>query len=113
MATPSEWCGEQWRILVLLPTSKDAERTTSILATVGLVGLACRDMAELAQRLDEGAGTVLLTEEELLLDREGRLARALRSQPAWSAVPLVMLASGRDDARRERTRAGYPDTEAL
>ena len=105
MATPSEWSGEQWRILVLLPTIRDAERTTSILATVGLVGVGCRDMAELAQRLTEGVGAVLLTEEELLLDREGRLARALQSQPPWSSVPLVMLASGRDDARRERLLA--------
>jgi PAS domain S-box-containing protein len=106
MATSAQWRGEQWRILVLLPTTKDTERTTRILATVGLLGVACRDMAEVLQKLETEVGAVLLTEEELLLDKEGRLAQALRAQPPWSAVPLVMLASGGNDARREKLLAG-------
>ena len=79
MATSAQWRGEQWRILVLLPTTKDTERTTCILATVGLLGVACRDMAEVLQKLETEVGAVLLTEEELLLDKEGRLAQALRA----------------------------------
>ena len=84
------------RILVLMPTAKDGERTRQALAAAGLDCIVCGDLAELCGEIERGAGAALLTEEVVARDPAGRLQKALRSQAHWSDLPLVVLA-------RERT----------
>ena len=79
-------------VLVLLPTSRDGQRTQEFLEKAGVSCSVCRDMAELCHEIEWGAGAALVTEELLTGDREGRLASTLQAQPPWSDFPLVVLA---------------------
>ncbi len=87
------------RVLVLLPNAADAGRTATFLGEVGIPCTACSDMPDLARAIAQGAGAVLLTEESVLRDTAGCLRQALGAQPAWSAVPLIVLARETTDAR--------------
>jgi len=87
------------RVLALLPNPADGERTVAFLAEVGIACMACSDIAAVSQALSEGAGVILLTEESLLRDTAGHLRETLARQPAWSAVPLIVLARETTDAR--------------
>ena len=80
------------RVLALLPNASDGERTVAFLAEVGIPCTACSDITRLSQSLSEGAGVLLLTEQFLLRDDFGQLREVLGAQPAWSAVPLIVLA---------------------
>lgn len=79
-------------VLVLLPTSRDGQRTQEFLEKSGITCCICRDLAELCQDIELGAGAALVTEELLTGDRVGELAATLNSQPPWSDFPLVVLA---------------------
>jgi PAS domain S-box-containing protein len=93
------------RVLVLMPTAKDGERTRDALARAGLACTVCQDLAGLCREIAAGAGVALLTEEAVADDRSGCLAETLRGQPAWSDFPLVVLArqgvEGRQASFRE------------
>ncbi len=89
----------EYRVLALLPNAADGERTVAFLAEVGVAGTVCADVAALSQALSQGAGAVLLTEELLLRDTFGHLREVLAAQPAWSAVPLIVLARETTEAR--------------
>ncbi len=80
------------RVLVLMPTARDGERTARVLAAAGLACVVCADFAGLCRNIHHGAGTALLTEEAISGDRSGCLTTTLREQPPWSDLPLVVLA---------------------
>jgi signal transduction histidine kinase/DNA-binding response OmpR family regulator len=80
------------RVLVLMPSQRDAERTVHLLAEACVPCAVCADLAELCRELRVGAEAVLLTDEILLGDVDGMLEDALRGQPAWSALPILVLA---------------------
>jgi PAS domain S-box-containing protein len=54
---------------------------------------ACRGAAEACERVTQGAGTLLLTDEALELSEVPKLFEALKAQPAWSELPLIVLTS--------------------
>ncbi|MDB5337147.1 MAG: luxQ 1 [Planctomycetaceae bacterium] len=87
------------RVLVLMPTWQDAERTSEVLAETGLIGISCVDVEEVCRELAAGAGIVLLTDEAIGGGGAERLSAALENQPAWSDVPLVVLTRERSDGR--------------
>ncbi|MGL4553055.1 MAG: hypothetical protein ACRC33_17955, partial [Gemmataceae bacterium] len=64
----------------------------------------CRDLAELCRAYAAGAGAALLTEEALAEDGGVCLEAALSGQPAWSNVPLVVLARQGADGRHAALR---------
>ncbi|HVW02311.1 MAG TPA: ATP-binding protein [Planctomycetaceae bacterium] len=80
------------RVLVLMPTLRDAERTRDALGRAGVECAICRSMADLCAGIEAGAGAAILTEEAIVRDRDGCLSNALDAQPAWSQFPLVVLA---------------------
>ena len=88
------------RVLVLMPTAKDAGRTATALARGGVGCVPCRTMAELCAEIAAGAGAVLLTEELIARDPNHCLAAALTGQPPWSSLPVVVLARDGDADRR-------------
>ena len=90
------------RILVLMPTVKDGERTSRILT--GLKCELCKDLPDLCRQMVEGGGAALLTEEAVAADRDGCLQEALRQQPPWSDFPLVVLAANSSEERGHRIR---------
>jgi PAS domain S-box-containing protein len=89
---------DEERVLVLAPTAADAAMTRSIL---GDAGLSCRlssDLRDLAAALAVGAGALLITEEALAgADAVNDLVDALRDAPAWSDVPILLLAASRTE----------------
>ena len=91
---------QQRRVLVLLPTSKDSERTVVGLSSGQFQCVACPDLIALCAEIKRGAGAALLTEETILGDRDQSLACALRDEPSWSNFPLIVLAQpGRHSSR--------------
>jgi signal transduction histidine kinase/ActR/RegA family two-component response regulator len=91
------------RVLVLMPSERDTERTVNLLAEANIAAASCRDVSELCQELHRGAGAVLLTDETLAEDLDKRLEEALRKQPNWSGLPVLLLSR---DGAHERVQFG-------
>ncbi len=91
------------RILVLAPTGQDAPLICEQLDSVGLCGVVCQDLKELANAVMDGAATGLIAEEALDESGVQRLVEALSAQPAWSDLPITVLTSS------EHVSAGSSD----
>ena len=87
--------GPGQRVLVLPPTRRDGEVTLSLLGQAGLGGMVCATPAELSAQVAQGVGVILLTEAALCDPAMEELLAVLALQPAWSDVPIVVLARDR------------------
>jgi len=86
------------RILVLAPTRGDADLCRRFLAEADLSNEVCAGDAALCAALERPAA-VLVIAEESLHGRAGACIRdRLAEQPDWSALPVIVLASGRSRA---------------
>jgi signal transduction histidine kinase/CheY-like chemotaxis protein len=83
---------DEERVLVLMPTALDSERTCRLLKPAGIVGSVCGDFAALCQEISRGGGAIMLAEEELAADRHDRLQSVLADQPTWSDFPIIVIA---------------------
>ncbi len=84
--------GASLRVLLLLPTARDADLTCGILEDNGLDCHVCHSATELTQALALGAGAVLVGEELLMADGvHAALAQVLGDQGAWSDLPILLL----------------------
>jgi PAS domain S-box-containing protein len=92
------------RVLVLMPSSQDAERTRELLAEAGMASETCADLEAVCRKLPAGAGAVLLTDEAVSGAGAARLRETLAAQPAWSDVPLVVLTREGTEARHAAFR---------
>lgn len=81
-------------ILVCAPYGRDADSAASLLRERDYDVIVCGDIAEVAGRIEDNVGAVLLTEEALANGAE-TLKVALGSQPSWSDIPFVLLAAQR------------------
>ncbi|GAB2610600.1 ATP-binding response regulator [Novilysobacter erysipheiresistens] len=98
MTTPDQEALPQ-RLLLLLPTARDAGLTRDMLARHDIVGHVCADTAELGREIAAGAGAVMLAEESLgPAGVQPMLARALEAQPSWSDLPVLLLTHGGADS---------------
>jgi signal transduction histidine kinase len=79
------------RLLVLLPSKQDAERILRMLPGSKIEGFVCLGLDMLCAEIRKGAGAAILTEEVILGDSEHRLEEALRQEPSWSKVPLIVF----------------------
>lgn len=87
------------RVLVLAPTSKDADLAQSILGRAGVKCVCCDSLIALCRESDAGAGAVLLPEEAVITEDESCLIQRLWHQPLWSDLPVLVLARpGADSA---------------
>ncbi|PYK73632.1 MAG: hypothetical protein DME42_06530 [Verrucomicrobia bacterium] len=71
----------------------------------GIHALACKNLAELSKRFDDSTDAIILAEQTLLRSKPAPLLRALKSQPAWSDVPVILLAKAGSKRKRPRSRA--------
>lgn len=85
---------QESRVLVVAPVGQDAEAMAGMLRSEGVAAQACAGVSECLERLESGAGAVLLTEEALELPGAEELLENLTRQPAWSELPLIILTSG-------------------
>ncbi len=91
------------RVLLVAPTRRDGEVTSAMLQQAGVRCDICRDARELTLRMQAGVGAVLLVEQVLLDPHIGEVLSALRLQPAWSDIPVVLLTRDRDPSPALRT----------
>jgi signal transduction histidine kinase len=81
------------RILVLAPVGRDASILAAACESRQLRCAVCTTIEELARTLGEGVGVVVVTEEALVPSGSRQFVDAMRAQPAWSDVPVVVLTS--------------------
>ena len=100
---------DEERVLVLMPTARDGERTARMLREeIGVESVICQDLPQLCRELKLGAGAVLLTDDVVLGESSEPLVEVLRDQPPWSAVPILMLAREGTSERIVFPESGAP-----
>ena len=85
-----------YRVLVMAPVGQDARAIALLLTDRGLSARICSGGGECCAEITSGAGAVLLTEEALEMDQGLDVIDALKVQPAWSELPLIILTTGGD-----------------
>ena len=81
------------RLLILAPTGRDAPLTQGVLAEGGMRSTLCTDVGSLAQEIAKGAGALIVSEEALGQETALYfLGDLLARQPAWSDLPILLLA---------------------
>ncbi|OWK37981.1 ATP-binding protein [Fimbriiglobus ruber] len=102
------------RVLLLAPTSRDAVHSHRLLTAAGLGVHVCKALEDVCREVRTGAGAVVVPEEVLLRDRSMTLVAALRDQPRWSALPVIVLtAAGRTPGQTVRTLLGLGEVSFL
>lgn len=91
MAAVSEF---EERVLILAPIGRDGPAMAALLVERGFTATVCESAGELRERMNEGAGALLLTEEALEMARLPDLLGNLKEQPSWSELPLIILTHG-------------------
>src|SRR3546814_11296576 len=93
------------RVLVLAPTPKDFALTRSAFEHQDVTVVGCDGIEQLHAELERGAGALLVAEEALA--QRHALVRWIENQPAWSDIPVLVLARpSTDSARSEERRVG-------
>ena len=82
------------RVLVMAPVGQDARAIAELLTSRGLPTRICNGEAECCAEINAGAGAVLLTEEALETQPGSDVLEALKTQPQWSELPLIILTTG-------------------
>ena len=84
-------------VLLLAPTGRDGPLARSVLHDRGgIESFPCRNVEELCQNVNAGAGAILVAEETLHAKSTRRLVDCLGSQLPWSDLPVIVLASTAD-----------------
>jgi signal transduction histidine kinase len=94
------------RVLVLAPTSQDANLTVDLLARENVPAAICRDMADLVHKFEAGCGAILLAEEILGSTSVALLVETLSQQPSWSDVPITIITSAGEFGQSRLRRLG-------
>lgn len=79
------------RVLLLAPTERDTEASRAVLGAAGIACTRCDHLELLCEEIQAGAGAVIVPEEIVLADGPERLAQAIRCQPVWSDLPVIVL----------------------
>jgi signal transduction histidine kinase/CheY-like chemotaxis protein len=86
------------RVLLLLPTVRDAELTNELLGRASIDSHVCASPQELQSELGNGVGVMLIGEECLPGGGAQALAQYLDEQPHWSDLPVLVLVRGGADS---------------
>src|SRR3954471_11489621 len=89
------------RIIIIAPVGSDATAMAELLAQHGFKSEICDGPNAACRQLITGSGALLLTEEALDLPEMPELLSHLNQQPAWSELPIIILA-GRGEPRLAR-----------
>ena len=86
------------RVLLLLPTTRDAALTHELLGRSAIDSHVCASASELQAELARGVGVMLIGEECLPGGGAQVLAQHLEEQPRWSDLPVLVLTRGGADS---------------
>lgn len=102
------------RVLFLAPTKKDAAAGTELMSGAGLRCHACASLDELCRQIPAGVGAVVVPEEAAVGEWAGALKAAIRDQPPWSNLPmLVLTAAGPTPSARVKALLELGDVNLL
>ena len=90
MALPAD-SSDEYRVLLLPATRRDAEVTAALLERERLRFAQCENAAALAREIARGVGTILMTDAALADPGIEQLLAAMSRQPPWSDVPAIVL----------------------
>ncbi|HUN81451.1 MAG TPA: ATP-binding protein [Phycisphaerae bacterium] len=79
------------RVLVVALTAKDAALAEPMLEQGGVTCHICKDIRQVCEELEGGAGALLLPEEDIVDASQGELASWIERQPAWSDLPILVI----------------------
>jgi len=88
-------------VLILAPRGRDAAVVTEVLARAGIAAVPQGSLAAVLDQIEQCAA-VLATEEALAGPDLDRLFDALATQPAWSDLPFLVLATKQPGPRSSR-----------
>ena len=74
---------------------RDGGTAQEVLAEIGVSSDVCRNVHELCEEIERGAGAALIAEEQLTDEAVAKLHATLAKQPAWSDFPLLIIGSRR------------------
>ncbi|MDQ6809239.1 MAG: ATP-binding protein [Verrucomicrobiota bacterium] len=81
------------RFLIVAPLGKDASLAAELLQKSGLTAKICPDLLAVARELGDDTNSVVIAEEALVTPQIPALLTALERQPAWSDIPVIILAN--------------------
>jgi len=79
------------RALVLAPAGRDGAIAATILREAGFSALLCRDLDDLVERMEEGAGLAVIVDDVLRSADLAGLSGWISGQPSWSDFPFLIL----------------------
>lgn len=79
------------RVILCVEASRDLERIVSLLASIGIEGVACAHISELCDQIEQGAAAIILTETPDIWDSDSRFFSLLHDQPTWSSIPTIII----------------------
>ena len=94
------------RVLVLAPTTADAELSEVILSDAGFAHEIYRDLPALCAELAGGVAALVITEESVANGEVRSLFDALNAQPDWSDLPILFLSRTGADSPAAVSRDG-------
>ncbi|HEX2586009.1 MAG TPA: hybrid sensor histidine kinase/response regulator [Steroidobacteraceae bacterium] len=84
---------DELRVIVLAPTTRDADIAHRLLKEAAMDVVACRSIVELLDHIEVGAAAVVMTDHPTYSQSSiTQLGRVLRNQPPWSELPIIALA---------------------
>jgi signal transduction histidine kinase len=92
------------RVLILAPSGRDAPTVAEVIAKAGMLPHTCSTVDVLCAGIRGGAGAILVAEEALNEQKGVELFRqALAGQPAWSELPVLLIAKAGGHGSRRPT----------
>ena len=82
------------RVLILAPVGQDARLMAELLTRHGFQTQICSSLGDSCAQLNSDAGALVLTEEALESANVSDLLQTLKTQPAWSDLPVIILTTG-------------------
>jgi signal transduction histidine kinase len=90
---------EDERVIIIAPVGQDAEAMARLLDAQGFETQIFNGSDEYSRHIMDRAGALLLTEEALESPEGSLLLDAVKGQPPWSELPLIILTSGGESRR--------------
>jgi signal transduction histidine kinase len=87
------------RVIIIAPVGQDAEAMARLLDAQGFETQICNGSDEYSRQITDRVGALLLTEEALESPEGALLLDAVKAQPPWSELPLIILTSGGESRR--------------
>jgi signal transduction histidine kinase/CheY-like chemotaxis protein len=94
------------RVLVFMPTGRDAALVCATLENADVSAQPCPDAKTLEKEIARGAGAILLAEEGLQNGTLEHLIETFNQQPVWSDLPVVLFAGSTNNSEKLLTTIG-------